>query len=165
MAGYHNYVRQDKSVIQSSYAVGSVSGASYVGGLIGDNNASVVNSYSIGAVTGTASAGGLIGFSSQAMSSVSAAYWNIETSGIAGGEDAKLVGQGMTTGELAAPTSATGIYKDWTAGGVWDFGTAKQYPALKADLNGDGTATVGEFGSQRAGAQIPATPTPASETN
>ena len=32
--------------------------------------------------------------------------------------------------------------------GVWDFGTAEEYPALKVDYDGDGTATWQEFGSQ-----------------
>ena len=31
----------------------------------------------------------------------------------------------------------------------WDFGTSSQYPALKADLDRDSTATWQEFGSQR----------------
>ena len=30
----------------------------------------------------------------------------------------------------------------------WDFGTGSQYPALKADWNGDGVATAREFGCQ-----------------
>ena len=70
-------------------------------------------------------------------------------------------GNGKTTGELQTPTSATGIYANWS-GSRWDFGTASQYPALKADVDNDGTATVGEFGSQRS-ATTPsptATPTP-----
>ena len=31
---------------------------------------------------------------------------------------------------------------------VWDFGTSTQFPVLKADLDGDGVATVLEFGDQ-----------------
>ena len=31
----------------------------------------------------------------------------------------------------------------------WDFGTSSQYPALKADIDGNGTATWQEFGRQR----------------
>ena len=31
---------------------------------------------------------------------------------------------------------------------MWDFGSGSQYPALKSDLNGDGTATAAEFGGQ-----------------
>ena len=80
-----------------------MSGASYVGGLIGDNNATVVNSYSIGSVTGTANTGGLIGFSSQGMGSVSDSYWNAETSGISDGGDAKFFGEAQSTGKLIAP--------------------------------------------------------------
>ena len=54
---------------------------------------------------------------------------------------------GKTTSELQTPTSASGIYATW--GTEWDFGTACQYPALKVDFNGDGTATWEEFGDQR----------------
>ena len=31
---------------------------------------------------------------------------------------------------------------------IWDFGTSDDLPLLSADLNGDGTASVGEFGEQ-----------------
>ena len=155
------------SIILSSYATGSVSGPSYVGGLVGENATKVENSYSTSSVTGTANVGGLVGLSAPGAEShgaVSAGYWDAEASGIVdeGGEEEKY-GYGKTTGELQAPTGATGIYEDWTKGGVWDFGTASQYPALKADMDGDGTATVSEFGSQRSGSQTPSatkTPTP-----
>ena len=71
---------------------------------------------------------------------------------------------GKTTAELQAPTGYTGIYAEWlidldnadrdfdiTTGvdDYWDFGTSSQYPALKADIDGDGIATWQEFGSQR----------------
>ena len=35
-----------------------------------------------------------------------------------------------TTRELQAPTGPTGIYSTWNAD-WWDFGTRRQYPALK----------------------------------
>ena len=38
---------------------------------------------------------------------------------------------------------------DTTADDPWDFGTSSQYPVLKVDFDGDGTAGVAEFGSQR----------------
>ena len=39
-------------------------------------------------------------------------------------------GEGKTTLELQAPTSEIGIYANWHAD-RWDFGTSRQYPALK----------------------------------
>ena len=154
--------------IQSAYATGGVSGADYVGGLVGRNSQSVENSYAIGAPTGTSNVGGLIGLSYDAGAgedlSVSASYWDTNTSGISAAGNEEQYGYGKTTGELQTPTGPTGIYADWAPskyGDVWDFGTASQYPALKADVNGDGTATVGEFGSQRSSTTTPsATATP-----
>ena len=161
LVGQNKENQQGTSGVYSSYATGGVSGGSYVGGLVGDNNAKLENSYSLGPVTGTNQVGGLLGFSSTGMGSVSGSYWNTETSGIAAatGEEHKY-GYGKTTSELQTPTSATGIYANWAAT-KWDFGTASDYPALKADLNNDGTATADEFGSQHSGGQSPvSTPTP-----
>ena len=70
-----------------------------------------------------------------------------------------------TTAELQSPTAYgidAGIYADWRnidlnndgntdpedTNDFWDFGTASQYPALKADFDGDNTATWPEFGLQ-----------------
>ena len=71
-------------------------------------------------------------------------YWDRDSSGISesGG------GAGKTSAELRSPTANTGIYGAWSST-AWDFGTSGQYPALKADWNGDGTATWQEFGNQR----------------
>ena len=67
-----------------------------------------------------------------------------------------------TTTELQGPTGYNGIYANWEnidldgdgttdaedTNDFWDFGTDSQYPALKADFDGDGTATWQEFGYQ-----------------
>ena len=74
---------------------------------------------------------------------------------------------GKTAAELRMPTAygtSTDIYSLWnidvddglavgvddatmagdaTADDPWDFGTSGQYPALKVDFDGDGTASVG----------------------
>ena len=75
---------------------------------------------------------------------------------------------------MQAPTGYTGIYSDWnidldnadrdfdpTTGGddLWDFGTNRQYPALKVDFDGDGETTWWEFGDQIGNRPTP-TPTP-----
>ena len=64
--------------------------------------------------------------------------------------------EGKTTSELQAPTGYTGIYSEWNVDvdgdgnndDPWDFGTNAKYPCLKADFDGNGTATAAEFGDQ-----------------
>lgn len=63
--------------------------------------------------------------------------------------DSSPGGEGKTTAELQSPDGYSGIYSAWgNQGDVWDFGNSNQYPALKADLDGDGVATAYEFGGQ-----------------
>ena len=89
-----------------------------------------------------------------------ASYWDTATSGQA----TSVAGTGQMTSALQTPTSASGLYATW--GAEWDFGTASQYPVLKVDVDGDGTATWEEFGDQRpvppAPASLTATPAPTS---
>ena len=74
---------------------------------------------------------------------------------------------------MQSPTGYTGIYSSWNtdldnadgddnattgADNFWDFGTGSQYPALKADLDGDGSPTWQEFGSQRGDGPAPTPP-------
>ena len=85
--------------VSNSYATGNVSGVSAsVGGLIGDIGfdvpaAIVTNSYSTGAVSSDGS-GGLIGPTAEA--TVTASFWNTETSGL----DSSNGGEGKTTAEM-----------------------------------------------------------------
>ena len=131
----------------------------------------IVASYATGSVSGTKFVGGLIGYRSSSNTAddritITASYWDTQTSGQAAGVgDGDPTGvQGRTTTQLQAPTGYTGIYSNWNADldnadgdnnsatetdDFWDFGTSSQYPALKADLDGDSTATWQEFGSQR----------------
>ena len=137
--------------LQAVYATGNVSGASSVGGLVGmspysfSGTGSIRNSYALGQVRGGSETGGLLGGTS---GSIHASYWNLD---IVYEDQRNRYGEGKTTAELQSPTGYTGIYGEWDdgpEGDVWDFGTGSQYPALKADMNGDGIATVGEFGIQ-----------------
>ena len=92
-------------------------------------------------MTGTADIGGLFGVG---FGTVTDSYWDEDASGLTVSDG----GAGKTTSELQTTTDATGIYSAWS-GNIWDFGTASQYPALKADWNRDGASTAWEFGSQR----------------
>ena len=154
------------SAIQASYAIGRMTQPE-------DSNVSVP---AIGGLVGSDSSG------SRPSGIYRAAYWDTERSLRAAGigfnpEGARQspLPEGKTTAELQAPTGYTGIYAAWRADldnadgdndpttGIddfWDFGASNQYPALKADFNGDGVATWQEFGDQnRMPAPLPA-PTP-----
>ena len=117
--------------ITASYSTGNVSGRSSVGGLAGKNNTNgkIKQSYAIGRVTGTGSrVGGFIGdVVSHEYGAVADSYWDIQTSGHTHGNSGSI---GKTTDELQAPTENTGIYANWNPD-YWDFGTSRQYPALK----------------------------------
>ena len=144
--------------VVAAYATGGVSGSrQQAGGLVGRNFATITASYAIGSVSGGGSfAGGLIG-NNHPEGVITDSYWNTD---IFGEGD---VGTGKTTAQLQSPTGYTGIYRDWNADldnadrndddatgadDFWDFGTGSQYPALKADIDGDGNATAAEFGRQ-----------------
>ena len=138
--------------ITASYASGTVMGTGRVGGLAGFNAGQITASYARGAVTGTGTpTGGLVALN---VGRVTASYWDTTTSG----QSTSAGGTGKTTSELQEPSGYSGtIYAAWNVNidGVsgnddpWDFGTASQYPVLKVDVDGDGTATVEEMGDQR----------------
>ncbi len=158
--------------IWACYASGAVTGGNYVGGLVGEIQGSIRASYATGWVTGTGTyVGGLVGRDydlviNNSSSFIGNCYWNTTTSG----KVSSAGGEGKATAELQTPTGYAGIYAEWnldldnadgdrdaTTGGddPWDFGTAQQYPALRADFDGDGTTTWREFGEQRPDAAPP----------
>ena len=131
----------NKGIISNSYAAGNVSANKNVGGLVGQNTGGeIINSYATGTTTGTSYVGGLVGlnFNGNIMHS----YWDTQTSkikaSVGGG------GEGKITTDMQSPTTSgrdsTDIYYDWSEE-IWDFGTNKQYPALKGD---DGTLLAGQ---------------------
>ncbi len=155
-----------------SLAVGGLAGSVYTRADVQVvHNVKVVASYATGRVSGTEPVGGLFGFRQDTRRGASRimvtdSYWDTQTSGqtsgVGSGNSAGI--QGRTTAHLQSPTGYTGIYGAWdgdldnadgdnnVATGTddfWDFGTSGQYPALKADLDGDGTPTWEEFGHQR----------------
>ena len=125
--------------ISNSYATGSVTGDDSVGGLVGGmgrhHSGMVSNSYATGAVKGNSDVGGLVGYNNN--STVTASYYNRQTTG----QNDTGKGESKTTAELLTPTGYTGIYATWDDDtDYWDFGTNGQYPVLKIDVNGNGTA-------------------------
>ena len=164
---------------------GETKGAFVAGGLTGGNGGNVIASYATGDVSVDMPegvehryAGGLIGLNGED-SVVLFCFWDVQTSGqIIGIGEGGLAGvQGVSTADLQMPTGYAGIYGNWNADldnsdadddpttgrdDFWDFGTGSQYPALKADIDGDGVATWEEFGPQ--GRPLPALPSTATPT-
>lgn len=123
LAGYN------KGAITDTYATGSVSGGSAVGGLVGQNDGSgdgsIGNSYSRGRVTASGSiVGGLVG-QAVLFADVENSYWDVVGSGQStsqGGTSISGIGQWMTVGPLAKSTSAWHSDANWT--------TSYPYPVL-----------------------------------
>ena len=159
-------VGNNDGTISACYSTGSVTGGnnSTVGGLVGFNagsSAKIIACYSTGRATGgtSASVGGLVGVNS---GTITVSYFDTTTSG-------KTGTRGKTTTQLQYPMgyleedAASGgmaIYSTWnvdvsgttttaTNEIVWEFGANNRYPKLKVDFDGDGTATMAEFGRQR----------------
>ena len=173
----HNYI----SIISSSYATGRVSGNGIIGGLVGSNYGRVDSSYTISKVRiigndDSAIIGGLVGGNWED-GSVFAGYWlrepPVRYAGVGNGSADGV--RGMSAEQLQAPTDYEGIYADWnidfdnadgdydeTTGrdDFWDFGASSHYPALKADIDGNGEATWWEFGNQHGRPAPTPTPTP-----
>ena len=152
-----------EATIRASYATGSVDG-SPAGGLVGHvyDEGMISASYATGRVSGGSRKSGLVG--DDEGGTVTNSYWDTRTSGQGSGSP----GSGRTTSQLQSPTSYSGIYGSWNVDldednmndAPWNFGTSSQYPALRADRDGDDDATWEEFGYQlRSGPTLTATPT------
>ena len=158
--------RSNTGTISACYATGNASGTNNVGGLVGYNFGGTISAcYATGNASGTNNVGGLVGFSD---GTVTNSYFDYEASNRPVADP-----HSKTTAQLQTPTAygtAADIYANWnidvdngqpigvddgtaegdaTADDPWDFGTSSQYPALKVDIDGNGTATADEFGSQR----------------
>ena len=153
----------EEATIKASYATGGVDRGTS-GGLVGYNydEGVITASYATGRVPDGRYAEGLVGNNDGG--TVTSSYWDTRTSGQASGSS----GTARTTSQLQSPTSYSGIYGSWnvdidednTNDNPWNFGTSSQYPALKADMDGDDDETWEEFGYQlRSGPALTATPT------
>ena len=118
------------SRITNSYAVmETLDSINTVGGFLADaQHARIKNSYALSGMilhSPGAQAGGLV--AAAALSDIQDSYWDANTSGISGG-----AGSPQSSDSLRSPTSAEGIYVNWTDDGDcgWDFGTSSDYPAL-----------------------------------
>ena len=152
----------EEATIRASYATGSVDGST-AGGLVGRvyDDGIITASYATGRVAGSSN-GGLVG--DDEGGTITNSYWDTRTSGQGSGSP----GSGRTTSQLQSPRSYSGIYGSWNVDidednmndDPWNFGTSSQYPALKADMDGDHDETWEEFGYQlRSGPTLTATAT------
>ena len=122
--------------VKASWSTAAVHASSgRAGGLVDALIGSLTASWSAGRVTAT-EGGGLVGIG---VGTVTNSYWDTGTSGWS---TSRGGGTGKTTRDLQRPTAygSTGsIYANWNidtdgvTGGddPWDFGTSRQYPALK----------------------------------
>ena len=98
---------QDSGTISQSYATGEVSGLSDVGGLVGYQRGGISQSYATGAVTGAYYVGGLVG--AQGSGSISQSYATGAVSGTTGvGGLVGSVGGGSIMGSFYATTDSDG---------------------------------------------------------
>ena len=132
---------RSRGAVKASWSTATVYGSASAanapsGGLIGRNGGSVAASWSAGRVIGMQK-GGLVGVNDSG-ASIANSYWDTGTSG----QSASASGStGKTTRQLQRPAAygSSGIYANWNlnldgqTGGddPWDFGTSRQYPALK----------------------------------
>lgn len=129
VGGFAGQIR-DESTITNSYALGSVSGAEYVGGFVGRINgtnetSSIQNAYTIGIVTGNASVGGFAGGSN---GTIINSYWNPEISG----QETSDGGTARTLTELTQVSNFNG----WDFSEVWQISEGATLPWLR-DISGN----------------------------
>ena len=99
--------------VNSCYSHASVNGTNQTGGLVGQlQGGTVINSYSTGRVTATGQNNG--GLIGQGVTGATASYWDTQTSNQSSSAGGSgAVGQ--TTAALKGPTAYTGIYSTWSA--------------------------------------------------
>ena len=151
-------VGANAGVVHASYVSGgTVAARTNVGLLVGQNLGVVSDSYAVGGTVqclrSNGAGGGLVGFQwggtirrgystvspagacpqlgvlvggGGAGSTVQGGYYDAEATGRSTGG-----GEGRTTRALKEPVASVGPYAGWSAA-VWDFGTVRQYPALRA---------------------------------
>ena len=171
LVGHH------QGTIRASYATASLHitspcnncNSTDSGGLVGHNNGGdIIASYATGRnyiTTGSGqNIGGLVGQSETPGSNtpvITDSYCDTQATGLSNCVGAtsgvSVSAAGYRTAQLKRPVAYAGPYANWnldldsdpmTDDDPWDFGSPRTYPLLKADRNGDGTATCEEFGSQ-----------------
>ncbi len=109
--------------IINSYALGSVSGPGYNGGLVGKSTTgTITNCYSTGTVTGTTSPGGLVG-TQQTSSTASNSFWDTTTS--------TKATSALGTGKATALMYQQATFTSWDFSTIWTINEGTGYPTLR----------------------------------
>ncbi len=130
--------------ITDSYVVGEISGAQsngFIGGLVGVRSSSLIeinNSYASVSATKDDVPQSLFGGNKDPNDKLAPTAQAVYLDGDISRANVTL-GESKRTVALQSPTSATGIYMRWRSDNLgnsdnWDFGTTKQYPAVKYNL-------------------------------
>jgi len=158
-------VAENTGTIRNCFATGAVTGGNVTGGLVGYNKESghVVNAYATGLVTGSVYRGGLIGRSLSNPGTVTACYWDVETTSQTTSEG----GSGKTSLQMKRKNT---FPSSWDFTSVWGIVEGKSYPYLsftpplyhlKVSVEGAGSVALSPAGgTYLAGTIVTLTPKP-----
>jgi hypothetical protein len=141
-------------VIKRSYSRGSVIGginSFSIGGLCGNNTGNIANCYAVGTVVGDNYLGGLCGSTNE--NAITNSFWDVESSGVGLAGDDNFGAVGKTTAEMEAMETFTNVGWDfdWYDGDGADwFIQVGEYPILTwqispADIYTDGRNNWKDF--------------------
>ena len=120
--------------ISNSYAANPyVEGYYYVGGLVGANYNSVTNSYATGSVSGASEVGGLVGYNSGG--SVDNSFWDTTTSGqssSAGGTGMTTAQMQQQANFTSATTANGNVNPGWDLTNTWVMYNGYTFPLLQS---------------------------------
>ena len=125
IGGLVGYLGEGVPIVSNSYSHAAVTGADYVGGLVGKNYTGAVHrAYSTGLVTGTGgNVGGLLGSSGDRTADC---YWDTETSG----RDSSAGGEGVS-GRTTAQMQQEATYEHSNFVILWSIDEGKDYPVFQ----------------------------------
>ena len=145
--------------IRASYATGTVTGATWVGGLVGRLVGAIITSYASGGVSGSGDAvGGLVGFSSaqDASSAASSVLASYATGSVSGGAAnlGGLIGVAQAPSGTYPSPSFTDSYWD-TERSSQSIGVGSDDVDADGSIGGSETATSGVTGQTTSALQTP----------
>jgi len=130
-------------IVSNSYATGSVSGNSSVGGLMGVNGSTISDSYATGSVSGTSYLGGLVG-ENDAGTVSNSFYATTDANGNpinnGGASDSTWSGNGNGTAKTSADLKQLATFTGWdiddagSTGKVWRIYEGDSHPLLRGFL-------------------------------
>ena len=173
LVGFNAVRENGGESISNSYSTVRITGGFYRGGLVGSNAGAISNSYGTGRISGGIR-GGLVGLNQFDSARINNSYSTGEDRALVGAKNSTspepsnsywdgtiglgssaFGGTSQSTVALQSTTSTTGIYQNWSEDN-WDFGTDKQYPAVKyAEFTVSGYKTCGTSQQPECGSLLP----------